>query len=215
MTYVPDWMPQPTDAAIDTFLRNPKHHLGMIIAHSKQVSISYVPLEIQLGTPGSLDVIAVRFHLAAKNEQVAALVESGEVVIAVRGAEGVIEPEWYDHENVPTWDYAVVHFTGSVVPMDEAELWLHLTALLDVETPRSKVSEPFARQYLPEIRGFHMAAPTVNRIFKLSQDKSAGSIVGVREGLQRRAQWLDLPLSQLIADVATDTSSTGQPPPSR
>jgi transcriptional regulator len=37
-----------------------------------------------------------------------------EVLLIFQGAHTYISPRWYDHVNVPTWNYMMVHLYGKV-----------------------------------------------------------------------------------------------------
>jgi transcriptional regulator len=46
-----------------------------------------------------------------------------EVLLIFQGAHTYISPRWYDHVNVPTWNYMMVHVYGKVRLVEGAELY--------------------------------------------------------------------------------------------
>lgn|GEM_PF-4574342 len=195
MTYVPSSMPQPDRAAASQFAR--EIGFGAVIGHTGgQYYSAHVPIFVELDDSGSAS--AIRFHFAEINEMVSAIGSALEVLVIVRGPDGYISPEWYDHENVPTWDYAIVQFIGRAEPIGEPALKRHLQELLEKFDPGSKISDAYIDKYLSSIRGFQVTAFSLEPVFKLSQDKNEASVDGVIQGLTSRRELLDLALVEEI-----------------
>lgn len=100
--------------------------LATIIATIKsELKINHIPLQLT-------DDNKLIGHVAANNE--IASYEDGQLVTAVfNGENAYISPNWYpskfkDHKKVPTWNYQVVHMSGT------------LTVLTDVESKLAAVS---------------------------------------------------------------------------
>lgn len=100
--------------------------LATIIATIKsELKINHIPLQLT-------DDNKLIGHVAANNE--IAFCEDGQLVTAVfNGENAYISPNWYptkfkDHKKVPTWNYQVVHMSGT------------LTVLTDVESKLAAVS---------------------------------------------------------------------------
>ena len=103
-----------------------EHPLATIIATIKsELKINHIPLQLT-------DDNKLIGHVAANNE--IASYEDGQLVTAVfNGENAYISPNWYptkfkDHKKVPTWNYQVVHMSGT------------LTVLTDVESKLAAVS---------------------------------------------------------------------------
>ena len=102
MTYVPKALEQPSQLAAV----NLAAHIGFatILANDTEgLTVAHVPVFVD-NKHGSCDL---RFHLAAHNPLAATLGLSPSGLAIFRGPDGYISPEWYDHENVPTWDYCI------------------------------------------------------------------------------------------------------------
>lgn len=110
-----------------------------------------------------------------------------EVLCIFQGPHTYISSSWYDHENVPTWNYLAVHVYGNIKIQEGEELLASLKALTDKYERHSQkpVSvEGMTPSYLEkEIRGivgFTINITSVEACFKLSQnrdDKNHAEIV--------------------------------------
>ena len=53
-------------------------------------------------------------HVSRENPQAKSFNDNEEVLVIFLGAHSYISSSWYDHENVPTWNYLAVHVYGKV-----------------------------------------------------------------------------------------------------
>ncbi|EYF02568.1 FMN-binding negative transcriptional regulator [Chondromyces apiculatus] len=100
------------------------HPFGTLVAQTQAggLEISHLPFLVDrdVGARGRL-----RFHVARANPVWRAALDGGQVVAMFRGPHAYVSPRWYERprEQVPTWNYAVVHAHGRVEgPLDRAEL---------------------------------------------------------------------------------------------
>ncbi|WTW96009.1 FMN-binding negative transcriptional regulator [Streptomycetaceae bacterium NBC_01309] len=180
-TYVPSWLPQPTLAYALDFARRISFATVILLDATDPV-VSHLPIEVDPG--GDERAPALRFHVASGNALAERLDEESQLLAIFRGVDGYISPTWYDHENVPTWNYAAVHMQGPAAPLTEDALRAHLLALLESQDAHLGVREEFIEQYVPDIRGFTMTSPRIEPVFKLSQDKNRASFDGAITGLR-------------------------------
>ncbi|WP_063796496.1 FMN-binding negative transcriptional regulator [Chondromyces crocatus] len=124
---------------------------GTLVAQTQAggLEISHLPflLDREVGTRGRL-----RFHVARANPIWRAALDGGQVVSVFQGPHAYVSPRWYErpHEQVPTWNYAVVHVHGRVEgPLEPMEV----RQLLDdmVVHYESEAGEPPGE--LRELRG--------------------------------------------------------------
>lgn len=102
----------------------------------------------------------------------------GEVLCIFQGPHSYISSSWYDHENVPTWNYMIAHVYGSVQIKEGEEL---LQSLKDLTNKYEKNSakpvsvEGMNKSYLEkEIRGIvgvSIKITSIEASFKLSQNR--------------------------------------------
>ncbi len=133
-------------------------------------------------------------HVARANPVRAAL-EAGAPVLAVfRGPHGYVSPGWYtSRDEVPTWNYAVVHAHATPRLLDEEGLCASLAALARVHergqpdpwtladlTPETK------GDLLPAIAGFALTITALEAKLKLSQNRKPEDREGALRGLEAR-----------------------------
>jgi transcriptional regulator len=210
MSYVPDHFRTVTSSDLESFLSH--NRFGSVVTKVDGCwTVSNIPLvfDFEDGSPRR-----VRGHVARDNEHWRMLDGGTEVLLSVQGPHGYISPQWYDHFNVPTWDYAVVHISGSVSRLGDAELVSHLGEMLasfeggTQEQALDRYPKEYIDRYLPYIAGFEIAVETTIPVFKLSQDKSEESLRGVLEGLSSRDENGDAPLAALIRAQAANVGKT-------
>ena len=122
-------------------------------------------------------------HIARANPHSAALQDGAQLLAVFHGPHSYISPTWYLDENekvpnVPTWNYAAVHVTGTVTRIDD-------------DTAKWKIVKELAAQYegdsdsawnprglaahvskLSAIVGFEIAITRIEAKLKLSQNRS-------------------------------------------
>ena len=118
-------------------------------------------------------------HLARANPHAAALVEGAHATAIFHGPHAYVSPTWYEKPSVPTWNYAVVHVSGKVMPLADEEI---AQALLDgmigtFDHPEPAEGTPHlgrkARaKLLGAIHCFALEIENIEAKFKLSQNKS-------------------------------------------
>ena len=176
MTYVPDWIPQPPASDALAYAKEIAF-ASIVVAAESGPAASHAPIYVDT----SATEPEIRFHLAAKNPMVDLLAASPTLLI-FRGPDGYVSPLWYDHENVPTWDYKFVHLSGVPRPLDRGELKNHVMELVEHFDDGLPIKGQYVEQLLDDIRGFAITQPHVQPVFKLSQDKSRASIDAVVAG---------------------------------
>ncbi len=161
-----------------------------------EIHASHVPMVLELSTanppfvPGT-DLIG---HLAKANPQWRTLGASKEVLAIFQGPDAYVSPTWYDHPNVPTWNYASVHAYG--VPRvvdDEAELLDLVTRQVERYERPGKSSyrvedlpPDLLRKELRGIVGFRLSISRVAAAYKLSQNRHEVDHANVVSRLEAR-----------------------------
>ncbi len=117
-------------------------------------------------------------HLAKANLQWKSLPENEEVLVIFQGPHAYISSSWYNHENVPTWNYLSVHVYGKIRIIEGEELMNHLKSLVDVyEEDRPNrvrvetMSEAYVESQLRALVGFEIKIEEVQASAKLSQNR--------------------------------------------
>lgn len=122
-------------------------------------------------------------HLASANAHSAAL-QNGAIMLAIfHGPHSYVSPTWYVDENprvpnVPTWNYAAIHVTGTVTRIDDALAKWHIVKDLAAQyeagsaTPWDPRGLDAHESKLGAIVGFEIAISKIEAKLKLSQNRS-------------------------------------------
>lgn len=158
----------------------------------------------------------LRGHVARANPVWRDLLVENEVLAIFHGPQAYVSPGWYPtkKENgkaVPTWNYAVVHVTGRMRIVDDAQ-WLR--ALLGRLTANHEavMPEPWSLKGAPDdyidhmigaVVGMELSISTIVGKWKISQNQLARNAAGVIDGL-RSSNLLE---AQAMASMMEDHSS--------
>ena len=150
-------------------------------------------------------------HLAKANPQWQDLQNASAALVIFAGAEAYVSPAFYpakaEHGKVvPTWNYIAVHAYGQAEVFTDAERLLGVVGALTErhETGRAqpwKVSDApadYIDGMLKAIVGFALPIERLIGKRKLSQNRSAADIAGVRDGLAASADVRDQTLARFI-----------------
>lgn len=160
----------------------------MISGAGENMIASHIPflLDRERGEHGTL-----LCHLAAANQQLAAL-DGADVLCVFQGAHGYVSPNWYAKKPaVPTWNYMVVHAYGRArVSRDHAELRSIVDRLSKIyEGPDGWQLDDEPESYFTGMaRGIVAVEIPVAKLegkFKLSQNRPLPDVDGVIANLRR------------------------------
>jgi transcriptional regulator len=189
--YVPHRYRVDDERALDEFVR--AHGFALLLTAAGGVPTgSHVPVELVRTADGAR---LLEGHLARANPQWRTFGGGARALAVFLGPHAYVSSSWYDHENVPTWNYQAVHLSGPIEPVhDPAELLDMVRRLarhyepagtpdgFDVDrlTPRFRAAE------LRGIVGFRVRVERVEAAFKLSQNRDAANRARVVERLRAR-----------------------------
>lgn len=188
-----------------------RHDFATIVTTGERgLTASHVPVVLIEGR-GALGTL--QFHLARPNEQCHDLAAGASVLAVFQGTHGYVSPRWYRTPvSVPTWNYIVVHATGTPRALDETHLREHLDALVGAYEPRDggwspAALPPEARQKLEQsIAGFEMEITRLEGKWKLGQNRTREDREGAIAGLRRRESHEASQLADWMEQVMNATS---------
>ncbi|WP_369988804.1 FMN-binding negative transcriptional regulator [Pseudomonas xanthosomatis] len=183
--------------------------LAMLVSHGEQgLLATHLPVlvatdEGEFGT--------VYAHLARANRQWQDLERGAEALLVFPGADAYVSPGFYPSKAdnpkvVPTWNYTAVHAYGPAEVIHEATPLLDIVSRLTErhEQGRAKpwqvadAPADYLEGMLRAIVGIRLPIARLQGARKLSQNRSAQDIAGVREGLAASPDYLD---NQLAAQM--------------
>jgi transcriptional regulator len=160
-----------------------------LITVTPSLRITHIPvwLDRAAGPYGT-----IHGHISRQNPQHTTFDGKQTGVVVFSGPHGYISPTWYAKTGnvVPTWNFAVVHATGKLRPVEgKKELNELLSKLIaKFETYQgtsydfSKLDETYKYGLMGGIIGFEMEVELLEGKFKLGQDRSAAD----RESLLKK-----------------------------
>lgn len=137
---------------------------------------THIPVEMSVNEQGEK---VLRGHISKANPQWKEFWSSPHVlVIFLSAVHQYISSSWYNHPNVPTWNYMSVHVSGSIKVLEGETLRQSVRSLTDKYEQHS--ANPVSLDGLPEsvqkqingIIGFEISIHKMEAAFKLSQNRS-------------------------------------------
>lgn len=145
-------------------------------------------------------------HMAYGNPQWRTFEANDEVLVMFQGPHAYISSSWYEHENVPTWNYQSVHVYGAAQVLSEEELKQDLTRLLSkYEAHREnpvlwdKLSTDLLEKEVKGIVGFKIKIAEVQAANKLSQNRNVRDYQNIVAKLHEEKDLNSHQLAQVMA----------------
>ncbi|MES2811724.1 MAG: FMN-binding negative transcriptional regulator [Bacteroidota bacterium] len=168
--YIPDLYRNENQSEIEHFL----HENGFAILINQtdeKLWGTHTPLFLEA------DKQILSGHISRENPQAQSLQNDAEILAIFTGPHTYISSSWYDHENVPTWNYIAVHVYGKLRLLDYYETVASLKKLVDkYEKPQQNpirvenLSEKTMRQ-AHGIVAFEIEITDIQAKKKLSQNR--------------------------------------------
>jgi transcriptional regulator len=145
-------------------------------------------------------------HMARANPHWKAFDGAAPSMVVFMGPHAYISPAWYrQQETVPTWNYAVVHVTGTpTLITDPAALRRIVLELLDHH--EGVLGHPWDKrkaavdEELPGIVGFEIPIDRLEGKFKLNQNRSREDQEGVVAVLEKSSDATEREVARLMRD---------------
>lgn len=121
--------------------------------------------------------LLVNGHMSKANPLWKTFGKNPEVLIIFQGPHTYISPTWYNHVNVPTWNYQAVHVYGQPrIVTDPEEFHAILSRLVAKNESGSSyrlesLSADFVVDHMKRIVGFQIKVTRIEANYKLSQNR--------------------------------------------
>ncbi|WP_310378962.1 FMN-binding negative transcriptional regulator [Flavobacterium sp.] len=171
--YIPDSNKNENKEEIEKFLH--ANSFGILVnqTHGK-LWATHIPLELDTNENGKQVLYG---HIAKENPQWQSFNNNDQILAIFNGPHSYISSSWYDHENVPTWNYIAVHIYGKIKIIEGAIVVEHLKKLVDKYEQNSANPvrvEDFSRKTMMQTRGivaFEIEIEEIQATRKLSQNR--------------------------------------------
>jgi transcriptional regulator len=148
----------------------------------------------------------LRAHVAIKNPQLEDLGSGAQSLVIFQGPHTYVSPSWYvTPQNVPTWNYTVVHAYGVPKILDPDALAALLKDLVgkherQFEKPWDfDPNDAFMQRQMPQIAGFEIRIEKLQGKFKLNQNRTAADRAGVIDALSKSEDPLQREVAKRMA----------------
>lgn len=173
------------------------HPLGTLVTQGPAgLDANHLPFEFDPATGEHGTLLA---HVARANPLWQICETGSRVLVIFHGASAYVSPNWYpskhaSHQQVPTWNYEVVHAHGVLTVHDDERFVRRVVALL---TRRHEAGEPlpwkmgdsapeFIADRLRQIVGIEITITSLVGKAKLSQNRDARDQASAAEMLRER-----------------------------
>lgn len=172
--YVPKYFQVNDQQEINDFIH--AHSFATLVSNDGEVPVAtHLPLELE-ERAGKLYLTG---HLAYANPHWRTFEKNATVLAMFQGPHAYVSASWYNHHNVPTWNYMAVHAYGRVRIVDDERLKRILAELLEkYETGRENavlwetLSHDMLAPQLKAIVGFEIEVERIDAKYKLSQKRN-------------------------------------------
>jgi transcriptional regulator len=195
--YTPPLFREPSPSRLHDLIETHPFVTLIVPAGDGSVEIGHFPFVLDRHPEPSGQL---RLHVAIGNP-IWKLANSQSVVALFHGPDAYVSANWYEkpREQVPTWNYAVVHVHGRafIMPPEETRrLVVDLSAIHEGNTADAwrieNLAAAFADNLLQQIVGLTIQIERMEGKFKLSQNRSPTDRKRVRAALARRGTALEM-----------------------
>lgn len=134
----------------------------------------------------------VNGHMSKANDLWKMLDKNAEVLVIFQGPHTYISPTWYNHVNVPTWNYQSVHVYGKPqIMIDKSLTYGILKRLMDRYEPNGPsameaLPQDFVEKEMKGIVAFQIEVTKIEASYKLSQNRDDESYQNIVAELEKR-----------------------------
>ncbi|GAB3780486.1 protease synthase/sporulation negative transcriptional regulator PaiB [Spirosoma horti] len=173
--YIPKAFQETDRDTLFQFIRN--HSFALLVSTGDDgiPVATHLPIELMPTADGQFALVG---HLAKANPQGKLLARSTPSLAVFSGAHSYISSSWYDHVNVPTWNYLSVQVTGRASLLTEDETLNFLRQQVDKYEAKSacpvsveSMTEGYVRKEMRGLVAFSMTIDTIQGAAKLSQNR--------------------------------------------
>lgn len=153
----------------------------------------------------------VNGHMSRTNPLWKTFEKNPEVLVIFQGPHTYISPTWYNHVNVPTWNYQAVHVYGSPrIVTDHTEAYNLLSKLIKRHEAENQykletLPQDFVAKEMKGIVAFQIEATRIEANYKLSQNRNDEDYHNIVSRLEER----DDEMSHGVAEAMKEKRPSG------
>ncbi len=160
---------------------------------------THIPLVLEKAENGK-DVLMG--HISKGNPQWKYFKDNTKVLVIFPGPHTYISSSWYDHINVPTWNYIAVQVYGAIRIIEGEKLINSLKNLMDKYEKNSvnpvkieDMPEEFLQDHIKGIAAFEVEIEEIQSAYKLSQNRDDFNHSNIINELRKRDDYDSLKIA--------------------
>jgi transcriptional regulator len=201
--YIPKKFQVTEEAQILDFIRENGFAI-LVSLNEGKTNATHIPIQV------SDDGKKLHGHLSKANPQWKNFNQQ-EVLVIFNGPHTYISSSWYNHENVPTWNYIAVHVYGTIRVIEGDALIDSLKSLTNKYEKNSakpvsveKLSPEYFQSALRGVVGFEIEITNMEAAYKLSQNRDKINHAEIINKLEKRNQGDDVKIARAMRDTAAE-----------
>jgi transcriptional regulator len=171
--FIPDSCKNENQEEIRAFLI--QNSFGILINQTNgKLCATHIPLELDMNKEGKEILLG---HISKENPQWKGFTDNDQVLAVFSGPHSYISSSWYNHENVPTWNYIAVHVYGKIKIIEGEAVINSLKKLVDKYEQNSDNPvriEDLSKKTMMQTRGivaFEIEILEIQATKKMSQNR--------------------------------------------
>ena len=170
--YIPKYYREEDRGKILAFLSQ-NNFPAIVSFDGEKLIATHTPVEVTEGVAGEITIYS---HVSRANPQWKTF-GAQEIMLIFQGTHTYISPRWYNHVNVPTWNYMMVHVYGKVRLLPDDELLAFLSRLVHAHEKNTSYSleglpKDFVQKEIKGVVGFAIDVTRIDAGYKLSQNRN-------------------------------------------
>jgi transcriptional regulator len=164
--YTPAYATNNDVASIKKFIKH--NSFGILVSQSTQkIMATHIPFQL------SQEESKLTTHLSRANPQTKHFISGTEVLAIFTGPHAYISSSWYDHENVPTWNYIAAHVYGKLQILEGERVNQSLDHFMRAYENRSleSMSSEYVKTQIKGLVAIQIEITTIEATYKLSQNR--------------------------------------------
>jgi len=197
--YIPEQYKNDNEQEIRDFLQ--KNSFGILVNQTDgKLWATHIPLELDINENGKQ---VLNGHLSKENPQWKSFASDTQILAIFSGPHSYISASWYDHENVPTWNYIAVHVYGTIKIVEGEALMHGLKKLVDKYESNSENPvriEELSKKTMMQTRGivaFEIEIDDIQAVKKMSQNRDDKNYQNIISELEKTGK----PDAEAVAEV--------------
>lgn len=199
--YIPKQYRMNHDEAVQMMKSNP--FALLITTHEHRPVATHIPVEIR----EKEGKIYVTGHIAYGNMQKKTLENNSDALLIFQGPHAYISSSWYEHEEVPTWDYLAVHAYGTARILAWEELKSALDSMLthyESHRENGRLWDTFNPESLEKqmkgIVGFEIEITSIEAAAKMSQNRNDTDYKSIVTELEKSNEQGDIQVAEWMRE---------------